>query len=154
MPSLPESIPNLDVNSAKVAYATETLNMIQAETFMAECAYRRSIASSLTLEIHMMRKREVLNRARKAFRLFCRRHHPHRTLRFGPPNRAPSTSFTPTSLPNLNVEGSAEPFLSLSLFAERAPLQIFQRCQLNGFASDDLYLVSLRNVVFQEEWSQ
>jgi hypothetical protein len=110
MPPLPESISNVDVNSAKVAYANETLNMIQAETFMAECAYRRSIASSVTLEIHMMKKRKVLNLAREAFRVFCLRHTPRRTLRFGLPNRVPSPSFIPTSLPNVNAEGSAEPF--------------------------------------------
>jgi hypothetical protein len=106
MPTLPESIPKIDANSAKVAYAHETLDMIQAETFIVECAYRRSVASSLPLETHMMRKREVLKRAQAAFRIFCHDHNPHRPFRYTLPDRHPPTSFTPTSFPpNLEVGG-------------------------------------------------
>ena len=97
--TLPDSIPKIDANSAKVAYAHETLDMIQAETFMAECAYRRSISSTLPLEIHMMRKREILKRAREAFRVLCLEHNPCRPLRYALPDRNPATSFVPTSFP-------------------------------------------------------
>jgi hypothetical protein len=103
MPPLPDSIPKINANSAKVAYAHETLDMIQAETFIAECAYRRSIASSQPLEIQMMRKRQILKHARAAFRVLCEDHTPCRPLHYTLPDRHPATSFIPTSFPP-NVE--------------------------------------------------
>jgi hypothetical protein len=99
MPILPDFLSDIEVNSAKVAYAYETLDIIQAETFIAECAYRRSIASSRPLESHMMRKREMLERARAAFKELCLEHTPRAPLRFALPIHHSATSFAPTTFP-------------------------------------------------------
>jgi hypothetical protein len=99
MPVLPNSIPEIEVNAAVVAYAYETLDMLQAETFIAECAYRRVMASSRPLEVNMTRRRDILERARVMFEALCRDHYPRIRLRYSLPVRYPATSFTPTSFP-------------------------------------------------------
>jgi hypothetical protein len=97
MPILPASLPKVEVNAAKVAYAHETLDMIQAEAFISECAYRRYMAATRPLEVHMMRKREILERARAAFQDLCAQHEPRITLRYSLPVSCGATSFKPTS---------------------------------------------------------
>jgi hypothetical protein len=99
MPILPDFISPIEANAAKVAYAFETLDIIQAEAFIAECAYRRSIASSIPLKLYMIRKRDVLDRARVAFKDLCLTHTPRIPLRFTLPDGDPATYFAPTTFP-------------------------------------------------------
>jgi hypothetical protein len=104
MAPIPESTPKVDADTAKVAYAHETLYMIQAETIIAECAHRRSIASSRPLELHMMRKRENLKHAQAAFRMLCLLHNPRHSHRSALPDCHAAMSLKRTRLPDLEVE--------------------------------------------------
>jgi hypothetical protein len=96
MVPLPAATLKINVNSLKVAYACKTLDMIQAETFMAECAFRRCVASSLILENYMMKKREGLKLAQEAFLVLCLDYHPRRAFHY---DHHPGTTYIPTSFP-------------------------------------------------------
>jgi hypothetical protein len=105
MPILPDSLPKIEANAAKVAFAYETLDMIQAEAFIAECAYRRYMASTRPLEVHMTRKREFLEHAKSSFKALCDDHHPRVQIRYAFPVSHPASSFTPTTFPPSSEAG-------------------------------------------------
>jgi hypothetical protein len=101
MVMLPDSIPRIEINAAKVAYAYETVDMIQAHVFLAECAYKRAIATIRPLEVRMMRARVVLQRAQTALQDLCVDHQPRVQLdcRGYLPISSDATPFTFTSFP-------------------------------------------------------